>query len=98
MTSANGQTDDKDEKPENPSQSTFIYLIIKLRDVKDPPSLPPPPKKKEKRKKEKSPEKSRGRKPRWCGQPFSGLDGLSVRRDLNAGIPRWCLRILTSMD
>lgn len=36
MTFANGQTDDKDEKPQKPSQSTFIYLIIKLRDVKEP--------------------------------------------------------------
>lgn len=36
MTSANGQTDDKDEKSQNPSHSTFIYLIIKLRDVKEP--------------------------------------------------------------
>ena len=48
----------KDEKPSH--GSTFTYLVLVGRDVKEPAPLF---------------EKSRGRKLRWCGQLFLGWVG-----------------------
>ena len=49
---------DNDEKPLVPSHSTLSFTILFLRDVKEPTPLF---------------EKSRGRRPRWCGQPLGLL-------------------------
>ena len=57
------------------SRLTALSLVWFLWDIKEPTPLF---------------EKSRGRRPRWCGQPFlHGLVGLSVRRDLNIEITLW---------
>ena len=50
----------KNNKDEKPSHSTFTYLVLVGRDVKEPATLF---------------EKSRGRKLRWCGQLFLGWVG-----------------------
>ena len=50
----------KNNKDEKPSDSTFTYLVLVGRDVKEPATLF---------------EKSRGRKLRWCGQLFLGWVG-----------------------
>ena len=51
----------KNNKGEKPSHgSTFTYLVLVGRDVKEPAPLF---------------EKSRGRKLRWCGQLFLGWVG-----------------------
>ena len=50
----------KNNKDEKPSHSTFTYLVLVGRDVKEPAPLF---------------EKSRGRKLRWCGQLFLGWVG-----------------------